>query len=331
MATSTPPTAASRLPARPMLKPALPRLWRDEGTVQFGADPATALVVRGISPPVRRVLDLLDGTRDQHQLQSAAVADGVDPGLPTAVVARLASAGLLDDAAADASVLRGLTLPQRDRLAPELAALSLLTHAPGDALRLLARRRASTVAVAGPARLGRPIADLLTAAGVGAAAVLSTAAELVPDAGVPPPDLVVLTGVATLELSLVAAVTRLRAVHLAVTLRGASGVVGPLVVPGRTACLRCLDLHRADRDPDWPRLAMQLAIRRPAQPPGPAGLLAITAGTAALQALAHLEGEVSPPTLDGTLELTLPDWRIRRRSWSPHPDCCGGEEATDTR
>src|SRR3712207_7110553 len=46
--------------------------------------------------------------------------------------------------------------------------------------------------------------------------------------------------------------------HLVATVRGETGVVGPLVVPGATGCLRCADLHRRDRDPRWPALAAQL-------------------------------------------------------------------------
>ena len=47
---------------------------------------------------------------------------------------------------------------------------------------------------------------------------------------------------------------------------GRSGPVGPLVLPGSTGCLRCLDLHRCDRDPDWPLVAAQLDHRRPPYP-----------------------------------------------------------------
>lgn len=35
------------------------------------------------------------------------------------------------------------------------------------------------------------------------------------------------------------------------------GQVGPLVVPGTTACLRCAHLHERDRDPTWPLRAVQ--------------------------------------------------------------------------
>ncbi|MCF8571195.1 hypothetical protein L5G32_13035 [Gordonia sp. HY002] len=43
--------------------------------------------------------------------------------------------------------------------------------------------------------------------------------------------------------------------HLSVHLRDGVGVVGPLVLPGTSTCLRCIDLYRADLDPQWPVLA----------------------------------------------------------------------------
>ena len=44
----------------------------------------------------------------------------------------------------------------------------------------------------------------------------------------------------------------------------ARAVVGPFVVPGTTACLRCVDAHRTDADPAWPLLVA--AVRRAARP-----------------------------------------------------------------
>ena len=46
--------------------------------------------------------------------------------------------------------------------------------------------------------------------------------------------------------------------HLPVRVRDGTGLVGPLVIPGATSCLRCADLHRSDRDAAWPALAAQL-------------------------------------------------------------------------
>ena len=46
--------------------------------------------------------------------------------------------------------------------------------------------------------------------------------------------------------------------HLPVRVRDGTGLIGPLVIPGVTSCLRCADLHRSDRDADWPAVAAQL-------------------------------------------------------------------------
>src|ERR1022692_4568614 len=89
------------------------------------------------------------------------------------------------------------------------------------------------------------------------------------------PDLAVLIGIPDPELAARLMSERIphlavsaseRIPHLAVSASEAIGVVGPLVLPGRSACLRCLDLARTDRDPAWPLILAQLASR-PAAPP----------------------------------------------------------------
>jgi hypothetical protein len=108
--------------------------------------------------------------------------------------------------------------------------------------------------------------------------------------------------------------------YLAVFLGLDHGVVGPLVLPGLTSCLRCADLHRRDRDPAWTALAVQLTIGRRYGPASAASVATVVAGVAAQQALAFLDGD-EPDCIDGTIELCLPDWRLRRRSWQSHPEC----------
>ena len=55
--------------------------------------------------------------------------------------------------------------------------------------------------------------------------------------------------------------------HLAVTAEEAIGIVGPMVRPGQTSCLRCLHLTRSDLDPAWPLILAQL-VGRTASPLG---------------------------------------------------------------
>jgi hypothetical protein len=137
------------------------------------------------------------------------------------------------------------------------------------------------------------------------------------------PDLVVLAVDEPIDLDRRDALHARNCAHLAVRLGTDHGAVGPLVIPGLTSCLRCADLHRRDRDPAWTALAVQLTVARRHGAASDVGLATVVAGVAALQALAYLDGD-EPAAVEGTLELHLPDWRVRRRSWPVHPDCdCG--------
>jgi len=111
--------------------------------------------------------------------------------------------------------------------------------------------------------------------------------------------------------------------HLAASASEAIGVVGPLVLPGRSACLRCLDLARTERDPAWPLILAQLASQPSADPLACDTVLAtMVAAQAAAQALAFLDqGAGAAAVTNGTLELVLPDWQWRRRTWHHHPQC----------
>ena len=121
-----------------------------------------------------------------------------------------------------------------------------------------------------------------------------------------------------------------RVVHLTAGASEAIGVVGPLVVPGETACLSCVDLARTDRDPAWPLILAQLAA--PGAPPAAcnAALATAVAAQAATQALAFLDrAGAAEAVRNGTLELVLPGWQWRRRSWRPHVACrCSTQSAT---
>ena len=138
------------------------------------------------------------------------------------------------------------------------------------------------------------------------------------------PDLLVLAD-ETPAPSIVAALRARGLAHLAVRLRDGVGVVGPLVYPGRTACLGCLDRTRGDLDPRWPAVAAQLAGR--AGVADPAAVTA-TVGLAVAQAVAAVEGGPAP-ALGATLELDVHAGELRRRTWSAHPECpCGADRAS---
>ncbi|WP_430382992.1 TOMM precursor leader peptide-binding protein [Streptomyces sp. P10-4] len=153
----------------PVVKPALRRGWRDRNTVQFGMTPAHAMTLSPVDTATGSFLDLLDGTRGLPLLREEGRRADVPARSVDALVARLARAGLVDDArgggpAADALRDKPDVL---ERLRPDLASLSLLTREPGAAPARLAARRALRVRVRGAGRVGALLASVLSGAGVG--------------------------------------------------------------------------------------------------------------------------------------------------------------------
>ncbi|WP_338700253.1 ThiF family adenylyltransferase [Streptomyces sp. Q6] len=116
--------------------------------------------------------------------------------------------------------------------------------------------------------------------------------------------------------------------HLYAGVVEATGIVGPLVLPGGTGCAHCHFLGRADRDPTWPRLLAQWRSGRAARQVGACdvGLATAVAGLAAAHGLAFLDGEL-PSSTGARWEASAPglDWHARP-VW-PHPECpCGAGE-----
>jgi hypothetical protein len=113
--------------------------------------------------------------------------------------------------------------------------------------------------------------------------------------------------------------------HLLVRSLGDAAWVGPLVIPGRTSCVRCADLTRTSADPKWPRVLSQLSRLRL---PAPDLLAGWAASVAATQALAFLRGRV-PEAAGATLELTA-DLSTELRPWPAHRECgCGWVAGTE--
>ncbi|WP_333779193.1 TOMM precursor leader peptide-binding protein, partial [Streptomyces sp. IBSBF 3136] len=112
--------------------------------------------------------------------------------------------------------------------------------------------------------------------------------------------------------------------HLHAGVVEATGVVGPLVLPGETGCAGCLDQDRTDRDPVWPRLVAQWRSGR-ARRVGACDVTLATAvaGLAAAHALAFLDG--GSPSATGTRwEASLPGLNWHSRPVWPHPACACG-------
>ncbi len=291
-------------------------MWRDRDTVQIGVDHRRAVALTGMGGAAA-VIRLLDGSRDRARVVREAGQHGVPAEVAEQVIALLAAAGVLVDLAAGS--LAAIPAELRDELMAELASASMSRQDGDGGAQLLARRSAFPVHVLGTGRVAGTIAELLTCAGLAVQAGRSGR----PARSAPEPGLTVLIGRAELELT--DSLRRSRQPHLAVSADEAIGIVGPLVRPGVTACLRCLELTRADHDPAWPLILAQLSGRR-AQPQAcDAALAAAVAAQAAAQAVAFADrAPLAEATANGTLELVLPGWQWRRRTWLPHRACsCG--------
>jgi bacteriocin biosynthesis cyclodehydratase domain-containing protein len=335
---------------KPALKPGLLPVWRDRDTLQIGIDPRRAVALTGMGG-IAWFIGLLDGSRDREQVIRAGAEGGIPEQTAERVLALLAAAGAIDDF--PAGTLRVLPQPLRSRLAAELATVSLARRDGDGGARTLARRTAAQVSIHGGGRAGTVIASVLTTSGIG---------QVTLDDGAPPgpaphetplaappaspktpltaPPLTgqSLTGQSLTDLAILTDrpsaglqdwLMRKRIPHLAASASEAIGVVGPLVLPGNTACLRCLDLARADRDPAWPLILAQLSGRQADPASCDAPLATAVAAQAAFQALALIDRAGSADAVtNGTLELFLPGWQWRRRTWPPHPRCsCRAEAA----
>jgi len=109
--------------------------------------------------------------------------------------------------------------------------------------------------------------------------------------------------------------------HLYVLLREQDGMVGPLVVPGATACADCVERHRGSGDPQWFTVCEQLVTGSAGSQPETAALATALAGTAAAQALLFLDGVNQPSTWSAVMTLHGSDGRWSRQEFGPHPDC----------
>lgn len=294
-------------------------------TRAIGLDPGTALVVDRLPPPLAELLDRLavpGAVEDIATATTVATAAGVPEPVTTALLSELVGAGALVDAVRADATAR----------APTEATVVVHGRGPlavgivnGLAAAGVGRVHTVTGGSVGPGDLGTGYlhddrgADRLEATRLALCRLLPNAST-----GPPPvrlvPDLAVLAD-ETPAPEIAEGLRAAAVAHLPVRLREGVGVVGPLVLPGRTACLGCVDRHRAGRDPHWPALAAQLAGRPGRAAPGSAQA---TAGLAVAQVLAVLESawlEIPPPTLGTAVELDVAAATVVRRRWPPHPDC----------
>ncbi|MGF0115986.1 ThiF family adenylyltransferase [Promicromonospora sp. Marseille-Q5078] len=341
------------------LRPATPVLDHGDGEVQLGTDPRWSMVLSGLAEHEAGWLRDA-GARRHRSLERGARHWGVSPARRSQILRALADGGFLvrpappagDADAADWS--------------PDVAVLGAL-RPDGAGEATISRRAACTVGLHGLGRLGVALAEHLATAGVGALVLDDRDPVQVGDLGLggfEPADLGRPRERAAAEL-LGARHPRLRVStelrgprlpdavvvveshaarperyerllgadvpHLPVVVREADVVLGPLVLPGRSACVGCADRHADDADRRWPHVVADLARLPAADVAHETTLAATAAALGAGQVLALIDGAV-PAAVGRLLEVALPEAVPRVRELAPHPRCgCTGLPSPDRR
>jgi len=210
------------------IQPHLPLLWRTPASCQLGSISRT-VVLPTVLPPHERLL--------------AALRDGV----PRATYDALARQ-------------QGFSVEESAEFLELLAPALEISSAPGvrssDGVLPNALKRVF-IAGDGPGQGEiRYVFDDVTSHQI----ALSTAADT-HDA-----DIAVLMGSYLIAGETAGSWLRRDIPHLLVTYDEQGATIGPLVLPGRTPCAHCVDLHRRDADPSWVALASQLLYREHPQP-----------------------------------------------------------------
>ena len=315
----------------------VPIAWRDDRTLQVG-DATRTVVIPEIDRSLVAWLLTMRGERTLAEALTAAESEGLRRSSALRLVRQVLPTGLVDDAAALPDSLRTASPDLRDRLQGELAAARVAHGSAHRAADILDRRLAATVAIDGDGAVADAVAAALAHAGVGGierATKLSSSSRRSRRASAGR-ACHVLCDVAHPDAAAGPEALALDIPHLPVAVFGSRAVIGPLVLPGLTGCLRCRDLHRADQDSAWPRIAIQFQGRRYAVPPVDSALVATAAGWAALQVLAWIESDRdptgplrwpagwpgdAPPSVGGQVTMTVPGGVARRVDCPPHPLC----------
>lgn len=275
---------------RPQLDPAVDVLRRRDGSIQLGWDPDRAVIISLPPDPASNRPDD-DRTDSDRTITVLRLLDG-SRSIPEVVWAAR-------DIGVEPETMR--------LLLGELRTAGLLrdVRRPSVArsVRVIGRGPLSDAIAAGL----RGIARVEQRAWSIGARVRPAAADcvVIADHLVPPPELVAMLDAAGTP-------------HLPARIRDGSGLIGPLVLPGRTVCLRCVDLTRCDWDPGWPYLAAQMVTRAGWGSPA---MTAVTAAVTVSQIEMLLSSEESPAAVDATLHITSPGAPVRRMPWSHHPLC----------
>jgi len=189
-------------------------------------------------------------------------------------------------------------------------------------------------------RTGRRVALLGRIAGPGLPDIeeLLAAAGVVTTADPGEADAVLALGLGELPREQLDPLLRSNTSHVVVRLVDGGAVIGPFVVPGKTACLRCIDAHQSVLDPHHVAVTTRyVEATARARPDGLSDLVDPALATIALawavrDVVVHLDGG-QPSTWSRTLLLRPDPTQRREDTWLRHPmcACCFAEDALATK
>ena len=277
------------LPGHLRWRPGFHVVRRDAEHLQVGIDPPLRVIVPD-SPEVRAALRQLPAAAEDPDSRSA--------------LALLRETGLLLDGGEPDSTTPGDPAARR-------AAEAQFGE---DAARRLTARAAARIGIRAATRVRATAVGLLRAAGLGLALPGET-----------PSVWLVVTDDEPARGD-IDPLVREGAPHFLVTC-GPAARVGPFVLPGRTACLRCVDAHLAESDLRRPLVVEQVARAAPATGGAPVDptLELLALAWAARDLARHAEGD-RPATWSAIVTIDHSGPAVRRE-WERHPHCgCAWDE-----
>lgn len=290
--------------SHPLLRPDAVICARGDGTVQVGLAPATAVRAPDVAP----VRALLAGLRDGAP---APLLSDLDPRAARCYLDLLDHHLVIDGDEYVAVVGR-----VGDHAAQQFLTADLIEHGSTEHHRARAGVRVG-VETSGVTNVEAMLTVLLRQAGF--TVVRRPLAEET-DAETPVADLIVLfhAGLTPRPLGDQLLVDDIP--HLVIDCVEGRMRVGPFVIPGKSACLRCVDAVRAEVDPRYPLVVEQYTRHRTPWPAAiPHDLLHIAVGSAVRDISRWADG-IEPTTWSAVLDLG-PDLAMARTAHPPHPRC----------
>ncbi len=287
------------------LLPGLCRFSLPGAAVQLGSDPDRALLLELPDKRFIELLNRLDTWLDETAYAVSAKRLGVGAAEAGLMLSELRGAGLLLDT--DALSPDGVGTDRRAPLTAEAQALALRRgQAPGP---VLARRRRQRIFVNGSGPLAHRTAELLRESELGRVWCANESRRS-------KATLTILINSSQPPVLTAKAHARRNRPYLAVNIMDGYVHVGPLVQPGRSPCVRCVELHHLDAVPQW---RTPVGFAHDDGEPIEATLRGVSVATIASVVMQHIDGEYCEAEA-ATLQIR-PSLKMTRRTWKPHAKC----------